>query len=228
MHHDSPPPRRQGLSEFFFPGRIRKLLQLQLGPPPPIECYITCPTNPPFAMNPLINNADNNNNKDFILHCTKQVDRKNSEQTKEWRERHTQRQRQRCTSWVVVFFFSKKQTLAKTTYLLLCYAHTQFLDPGRRDLQEPLPTNSKLSETIWARAILYESFVFCIAFIHYHSWQMIWSSTKQHHHHHSTIISHNNNAVPAACLQQHSGRWPGFVEWMLKNSETRNPNNLCN
>jgi hypothetical protein len=46
------------------------------------------------------------------------------------------------------FLLSKKQTLAKTTYLLLCYAYTQFLNPGRRDLQEPLPANSKLSETI--------------------------------------------------------------------------------
>lgn len=150
----------------------------------------------------------------LALHrASKQVHSKNSEQTKEWRERHKERQRQRSASWVVVFFFSKKQTLAKTTYLLLCYAHTQFLNPGRRDLQELLPTNSELSETIWARAILYWIFIF----LQLHSFTTIhgtWSDPPPNNitHLHSTIISHNNNFVPAACLPQLSGRWLGFVE----------------
>lgn len=174
------------------------------------------PKKPTIAMNPLINNAANSKNKDFILHCTKRASKYTAriQSRQKNGERDTKRDRDRDPHHELWFSSSaKKQTLAKTTYLLLCYAHTQFLNPGRRDLQELLPTNSELSETIWARAILYWIFIF----LQLHSFTTIhdtWSDPPPNNitHHHSTIISHNNNFFPAACLPQLSGRWLSFVE----------------
>lgn len=81
------------------------------------------PKKPTIAMNPLINNAENNKNKDFILHCTKRASkytaRIQSGQKNGERDAHRDRDRDRHLE---LWFSSSAKDKPWQRLHICCYA----------------------------------------------------------------------------------------------------------